>query len=92
MNISHSILNPLSYESPGTSLQVLKKSIGCGTSGFHTGRGVFTRAWLKHFCKPATADPSVPSTWKVTRSSRRTRVHQELLMWAMTPFASWKVA
>src|SRR5438034_6661295 len=44
MNISHSILNPLSYESPGTSLQVLKKSIGCGTSGFHTGRGVFTRA------------------------------------------------
>ena len=46
----------------GTSLQVSKKLIGCGTSGFQTGRGVFTRAWLQHFCNPATAEPWVPST------------------------------
>ena len=61
-------------------------------SGFHTGLGVLTRAWLQHFCSPATAEPWVPSTWKVTRSSRRTRVHQELLMCATAPPASWNVA
>src|SRR5262249_21237075 len=92
MNISHSALKPLSYGPPGTSLQVSKKLIGCGTSGFHTGRGVFTRAWLQHLCRQAAAEHKVPSTWNVTRSSRRTRVHQELLIWAMTPLASWKVA
>ena len=44
----------------------------CGTSGFHTGRGVFTRCWVTQRVSPATAEPCVPSTWKVTRSSRRT--------------------
>src|SRR5262249_45694978 len=32
------------------------------TSGFHTARGAFARAWLRHFCSPATAEPKVPST------------------------------
>ena len=42
--------------------------------------------------QPATAEPWVPSTWKVTRSSRFTRTHQDELMCAMAPPASWKVA
>ena len=64
----------------------------CGTSGFHTGRGVLTRACVKHLVSPATAEPCVPSTWNVTRSSRRTRTSQDELMCAMTPPSSWKVA
>ena len=47
---------------------------------------------MRQSVRPATAEPSVPSTWNVTRSSRRTRVHHELLIWAMTPSASSKVA
>ncbi len=66
--------------------------MACGTSGFHTGRGVAVRGWMRQSVSPATAEPSVPSTWNVTRSSRRTRVHHELLIWAMTPSASSKVA
>src|SRR5436190_8389425 len=93
MNNSHSALKPFSYVPlSGTSLHVAKKLMGWSTSGFHCGRGVFTRAWLQHFCRPATAEPCVPSTWKVTRSSRRTRVHQELLICAMIPPLSWNVA
>jgi hypothetical protein len=47
--------------------------------GFHTGLGVAARGWIRHSVSPATAEPSVPSTWNVARSSRRTRVHHELL-------------
>ena len=68
------------------------KSIVCGTSGFHTGFGVLTRCCVQHFVSPATAEPCVPSTWKVTRSSRRTRTAQDELMCAITPPASSKVA
>ena len=35
---------------------------------------------------------SVPSTWNVTRSSRRTRVHHDMFIWAMTLPSSWNVA
>ena len=69
-----------------------KKSIVCGMSGFQTGFGVLTRCWVKHLVSPATAEPCVPSTWKVTRSSRRTLVVQDELIWAMTPPSSSKVA
>src|SRR5262249_15847831 len=92
MKISHSALKPLSSLAPGPSLKAPKNWRGRGPGGFPPGGGVSPRAWLQHFCSPATAEPKVPSTWKVTRSSRRTRVHQELLMWATTPLASWKVA
>ena len=64
----------------------------CGTSGFHTGRGVFTRDWVTQLVSPATAEPCVPSTWNVTRSSRRSRVAHDELMWAITPPSSWNVA
>src|SRR5207253_1218539 len=40
---------------------------------------------------PATALPLVPSTCNVNRSSRRTRVVQDELKWAMTPLSSSKV-
>ena len=56
------------------------------------GFGVFTLACVQQRCSPATAEPWVPSTWKVTRSSRRTRTHQELLIWATMPPSSSKVA
>ena len=68
----------------GTSCHWSKKSIVCRASGFHTGRGVFTRDWLRQSVRPATAEPCVPSTWNVTRSSRRTRVTHELLTCATT--------
>ena len=64
----------------------------CGTSGFQTGLGVLTRCWVQHLVNPATADPCVPSTWKVTRSSRRTRTHQDEFMCATTSFSSLNVA
>src|SRR5260221_3969974 len=48
-------------------------------------RSVSASAWVKQRVRPATAEPRVPSTWNVTRSSRRTRTHQELLKCAMTP-------
>ena len=64
----------------------------CGWSGFQTGFGVLTRCWVQHLVRPATAEPWVPSTWKVTRSSRRTRTSQDELNWAITPFSSSKVA
>ena len=41
---------------------------------------------------PASAEPWVPSTWNTTRSSLRTRVHQELLIWATAPPSSSKMA
>ena len=54
--------------------------------------GVLTRDWVLQSASPATAEPCVPSTWKVTRSSRRTRVHQLLLIVAMTPPSSSNIA
>jgi hypothetical protein len=66
--------------------------MGCGMSGFQTGFGVATRDCVQHLCSPQMAEPCVPSTWKVTRSSRRTRVTQEELMCATIPPSSWKVA
>jgi hypothetical protein len=53
---------------------------------------VAARGWITQSVSPATAEPSVPSTWNVTRSSRRTRVHHELLICAIAPPASWNVA
>src|SRR5688572_21995148 len=79
MKASHWILKPLPNSAySGTGCQPARKSIGCFTSGFQTGLGVFTRDWVTTSVKPATAEPCVPSTWNVTRSSRRTRVVQEL--------------
>ena len=93
MKSSHWILKPLSYAMlSGTSSHCEKKFMVCGTSGFHTGRGVFTRAWVKQRVRPATAEPCVPSTWNVTRSSRRTRTHHDEFMCATMPPSSWKVA
>jgi hypothetical protein len=63
----------------------------CSTSGFQTGRGVMLACWITQSRRPATALPLVPSTCKVSRSSRRTRVVQDELKWAMTPFSSSKV-
>ena len=70
-NISHWYLNALS-NSPlsGTSCQSAKKSNGFSMSGFQVGRGVFTRCCVLHPRRPATALPSVPSTWIDSSSSR----------------------
>ncbi len=93
MNSSHCVLKPLSYAVvSGTACQPPKKSIACRRSGFHTGFGVLTRDCVTQSLSPATAEPCVPSTWKVTRSSRRTRVHQLLLIVATTPPSSWNIA
>jgi|GEM_PF-3823202 len=62
------------------------------TSGFHTGRGVFTRLCALQPVSVATADPWVPSTWKVTRSSRFTRVAQLMLSCAITGSPLWPVS
>ena len=64
----------------------------CFWSGFHTGRGVAARGCIMQSLRPAMAEPSVPSAWKVTRSSRCTRVVHDMLIWAITPPSSWKVA
>ncbi len=61
-------------------------------SGFQTGFGVFTRCWVQQLRRPATAEPWVPSTWRVRRSSRFTRTVHEELKWAMTPLSNSKVA
>src|SRR6218665_1578752 len=85
MKCSHWTLKPLSYGCvSGISCHCSKKFIVCFLSRFHTGRGVATRDWARHDDRPATAEPSVPSTWKVARSSRRTRVAQLMLIWAIT--------
>lgn len=92
-NISHCALKPFwAGQLSGTSSQSLKKFMVCGWSGFQTGLGVLTRCWVQHLWRPATAEPLVPSTWKVTRSSRRTRVVQLELICAITPPSSSKVA
>src|SRR5258708_33853191 len=70
---SHCTLKALSVPSSGTSFQPAKKSIGCGMSGFHTGFGVSAYDCVKQRRSPATALPSVPSTWMVARSSGRRR-------------------
>jgi hypothetical protein len=54
--------------------------------------GVAVRGWITQSVSPVTAEPRVPSTWNVTRSSRRTRVHQELLICATMPPSSSNVA
>src|SRR6218665_810987 len=85
MKCSHWTLKPWSYVcGSGLSCHCSKKFIVCFSSGFHTGRGVAPRDWARHDDRPATAEPSVPSTWKVARSSRRTRVAQLMLIWAIT--------
>ena len=50
--------------------------------------GVSPAACFQQRLKPATAEPPVPSTWKVTRSSRRTLVDQELRIAPRAPFSS----
>src|SRR6218665_2928188 len=93
MKCSHWTLKPLSYGCvSGISCHCSKKFIVCFRSGFHTGRGVATRGWARHDDRPATAEPSVPSTWKVARSSRRTRVAQLMLIWAITGSPWWPVS
>ena len=93
MKSSHWARKPLGQGSlSGTRAQVSWKSMLCGTSGFQTGLGVFARCCVQHSVSPATAEPSVPSTWNVTRSSRRTRTAQEELICAITPPSSSKVA
>jgi hypothetical protein len=53
------------------------------------------RAWrgdatlARHEERPATAEPWVPSTWKVTRSSRRTRVAHDMFICAITGSPLW---
>jgi hypothetical protein len=54
--------------------------------------GVFMRCCERHCCRPATAEPCVPSTWNVARSSRRTRTHQLMLSVAMIPPSSSSMA
>ena len=61
-------------------------------SGFQTGLGVFCVRLNPATRKPATALPFVPSTCRVSRSSRRTRTVHEELKCAITPPASLKVA
>src|SRR5438477_8021585 len=39
----------------------------------------------KQRCRPATAEPNVPSTWIYNRSSRLTRLAQDELICARTP-------
>ena len=68
------------------------KSMGWVMSGFQTGLGVLAAGWILTSRSPATAEPFVPSTWIVRRSSRFTRVHQLLLNWAMIPLLSSKIA
>src|SRR5690606_37883975 len=63
-NSSHWALNPLSNSSlSGTVCHCARKFIGFGTSGSQTGFGVAARCWIRHSRRPATAEPSVPSTW-----------------------------
>ena len=61
-------------------------------SGFQTGFGVKESPCIAHSRRPATALPRVPSTWIVSRSSRRTRTHHEELKLQMTPFSSSNIA
>src|SRR5947209_4107644 len=70
-NNSHWTLNAFS-NSPlsGTSIQSSRKSIVFGISGFHMAFGVFTRLCTLHSRRPATALPCVPSTCRVSSSSR----------------------
>ena len=60
-------------------------------SGFQTGLGVAARCWTRQLRRPATAEPSVPSTWNSTSSSRLTRTAQEELIWAIAPPSSSKM-
>jgi hypothetical protein len=76
----------------GTVCHCDAKSIVFFTSGFQTGLGVATLDWARHSVRVATAEPCVPSTWKVTRSSRRTRVVQELFTCAITGSPWWPVS
>ncbi len=50
----------------------------------HTGFGVAARGWILQWCRPATALPSVPSTWNSTSSSRWTRTAQDEFICAIT--------
>ena len=50
------------------------------------------RCWTRQWRRPATALPSVPSTWNSTSSSRYTRTAQDELICAMTPPSSSKIA
>ena len=61
-------------------------------SGFQTGLGVSLMLCTHASRSPATQEPLVPSTWIVSRSSRRTRVHQLELNWQSVPSSSWKIA
>ena len=60
--------------------------------GIATAAGVAASAWALQSRRPATAEPLVPSTCRVSRSSRRTRTHQLELKWQMMPLSSSKVA
>ena len=65
------------YENTGTRTQPSAYLIGLSTSGFHTQRGVAEMCWAVQSRRPATAEPCVPSTCSVSRSSRRTRTSQD---------------
>ena len=52
-------------------------------------RAVVSRAIAERLA--ATAEPSVPSTWNSTSSSRLTRTAQEELIWAIAPPSSSKM-
>ncbi|CPU63998.1 Uncharacterised protein [Mycobacteroides abscessus] len=68
----------------GTCSHWARKSWSVGRSGFHTGLGVRARGWTRHPKSPATADPSVPSTWNSTSSPRSTRTAHDEFTWATT--------
>ena len=74
----------------GTRAQVSRKSMVCGELGFQAGFGVFARCCVQHSVRPVATEPSVPATWNVTRSSRRTRTAWEELICAITPPSSPK--
>ena len=76
----------------GTVVQPSINLIGLSMSGFQVQRGVAERCWAVQLRRPATAEPCVPSTCRVRRSSRRTRTSQEELKWQITPLSNSKVA
>ena len=70
MNISHCDLEAVVVDDVVRHLlPVCVEVDGSASSGFQTGRGVSARL-DQQSVRPATAEPCVPSTWKVTRSSR----------------------
>ena len=82
---SHCALNALSHAAIVRHLLPAREEIDrLRDVGIPHGLGRVCRsAAIKQRRSPATAEPCVPSTCKVSRSSRRTRTHHELLKCAI---------